>query len=70
VSVASTRGQGSGGARWWGRFAASPGDGQEARSEKTAVFLVAAGTSLAGVVWALMYLAVFGPSLLPLLAAL
>jgi hypothetical protein len=68
--VASTRGQGSGGTRWWGRFAASPGDGQEARSEKTAVLLVAAGTSVAGVVWALMYLAVFGLSLPLLLAAL
>ncbi len=52
------------------RFAARPDDTPELRLEKATIFVVAGSCSLAGVVWTLMYLAVFGPGVTALLPAL
>ena len=44
------------------RFAFDPADSDDVRSEKNAIFLVAAACSLAGLLWAAVYYAFFGPS--------
>lgn len=52
------------------KFAAKPDDSQAIRSEKAAIFLVAASCSIAGVVWATTYWFIFGwglTSFLPIL---
>ncbi|MCI0775313.1 MAG: hypothetical protein J4N97_06250, partial [Chloroflexi bacterium] len=42
------------------RFASKPGDTQVIRSEKVAIFLVAASCSVAGILWAVSYGVIFG----------
>lgn len=44
-------------------FARRPDDSPDVQLEKAAIFLIAGSCTLAGVVWALMYLLVFGPGL-------
>ncbi len=51
-------------------FAYSPHDTDEIRLEKFAILLVAGCCSVAGIVWAAMYLIVFGPGLTAALPAL
>jgi adenylate cyclase len=49
------------------RFAYEPGETQEARSEKSAIFLVALTCTVAGGVWGVMYAVLFGLALVSFL---
>jgi hypothetical protein len=51
-------------------FAAVPGEDPEIRSEKNAILLVASSCTVAGSIWAVMYVAIYGPSVTSLLPAL
>ena len=44
---------------FYSRFAAEPGDTQDIRSRKTAIFLLAASCSFAGILWGTIHAVVF-----------